>query len=196
MFKDYEFFAFGELLRGFRERHGLTQQQLADQLKKHVHTVAGWEKSTYLPKVREDVLSLETALALAESEVNLLLYKANMPLVYTQTDRVFGYLYLRQDDIGYPLRGKRPVIGREPGGNDVVIPMVFEHVSRHHAAIYEDGGVVYVEDLASRHGTFIDGERVTQPTPLEEGRHLLLGGRRADEGVCVLEYLRKFFATK
>lgn len=65
-----------------------------------------------------------------------------------------------------PVRGERTVIGRHPS-----CQVVLENgaVSRHHAQILETHGAYYLEDLRSRNGTFVNGERV-------EGRRELLDG--------------------
>jgi len=51
----------------------------------------------------------------------------------------------------------RALIGRAPE-NDVVI--TGEDVSRRHALIWRQGGIVSMRDLGSSNGTFIDGDRV------------------------------------
>jgi len=70
--------------------------------------------------------------------------------------------------------GRRIVVG--PGGvrigrgddSDLVIPR--ERASRRHARIYEDAGGFWLEDLGSRHGTFLNGERLQgAPRALSSG---------------------------
>ena len=46
-------------------------------------------------------------------------------------------------------------------------------VSRNHAQISHDGGRYYLEDLGSRHGVWVNGERVAKARP--DGYTLLLG---------------------
>ncbi|MBC7817245.1 MAG: FHA domain-containing protein, partial [Planctomycetaceae bacterium] len=58
------------------------------------------------------------------------------------------------------------VIGRE-GYCDVVL--MKRTVSRKHARIFFDGQQYQVEDLGSAHGTFLNGRRVSKPTPLKDG---------------------------
>jgi diguanylate cyclase (GGDEF)-like protein len=50
-----------------------------------------------------------------------------------------------------------------------------EGVSRNHARVRRDGPVVSIEDLASRNGTFVNGERIADPTRLEEGDKIQIG---------------------
>ena len=48
-------------------------------------------------------------------------------------------------------------------------------VSRHHARIRRDDDAVWVEDLESRNGTFVNGVRVTAPVKLEDGDKIHVG---------------------
>jgi DNA-binding winged helix-turn-helix (wHTH) protein len=49
-------------------------------------------------------------------------------------------------------------------------------VSRRHARILIEGGAAILEDLASKNGTFLRGQRITAPTPLRDGDVIRLGG--------------------
>ncbi len=48
-------------------------------------------------------------------------------------------------------------------------------LSRHHARCFLKESVAWIEDLGSRHGTFLNGRRVDGPSALQEGDRLLLG---------------------
>ena len=48
-------------------------------------------------------------------------------------------------------------------------------VSRRHARIVVDGGKAVLEDLGSKNGTYLRGEKVTSPRPLADGDAILLG---------------------
>lgn len=50
-------------------------------------------------------------------------------------------------------------------------------VSRRHARILVQGGRATLEDLDSKNGTFVDGERVTGPRALQDGSLIRLGRR-------------------
>ncbi|MGD9723436.1 MAG: ATP-binding protein [Pirellulales bacterium] len=54
---------------------------------------------------------------------------------------------------------------------------VHDHeVSRKHAELRFDGSICKVVDLGSSNGTFVNGQRVTDPVPLSTGDRVLLGG--------------------
>ena len=57
-------------------------------------------------------------------------------------------------------------------------------VSPLHARIYREGGVWYVEDLQSEHGTIVQGWRLTIPSALKKGLVLTMG-RSSFEVVAV-----------
>jgi hypothetical protein len=51
-------------------------------------------------------------------------------------------------------------------------------VSRRHARLESRNGVVYVEDLESSNGTFLNGRRVTEPIEIREGDEIDVGTTR------------------
>ncbi len=65
------------------------------------------------------------------------------------------------------------ILGRDPKC-DIVVPA--RQVSRRHARVYPKGTTVWVEDLGSKNGTFVNGERLEpgKPAPLKEGDTLIL----------------------
>lgn len=62
------FSSFGTLLKTYRKRKRLTQQQLAQRIGVHANTVSSWELGTYLPATHGMVLELARHLTLDESE--------------------------------------------------------------------------------------------------------------------------------
>jgi sigma-B regulation protein RsbU (phosphoserine phosphatase) len=70
----------------------------------------------------------------------------------------------------------RPVvtIGRS-SVND--LPIADKMLSRQHARIVKDGGAgLMIEDMGSRNGTFVNGERLTGIQPLKSGDRITVGG--------------------
>lgn len=65
-----------------------------------------------------------------------------------------------------PLHPEKTILGRHPSSQVVLDDGA---VSRHHAEIVEDSGVFYLEDLHSRNGTEINGQRITAKTVLRDG---------------------------
>ena len=64
------------------------------------------------------------------------------------------------------------VIGRDPAA---VVWIDFASVSRRHARIVVNAGTATVEDLGSRNGTSLRGERITAPTKLSSGDRIRIG---------------------
>jgi hypothetical protein len=58
------------------------------------------------------------------------------------------------------------IIGREEDC-DILLPS--RQVSRNHARIHRSGGRHILEDLGSKNGTFVNGQRLTEPYTLQDG---------------------------
>lgn len=65
-----------------------------------------------------------------------------------------------------PLRGERAILGRHPNCEIVLDDVA---VSRNHAQILESHGTFFLEDLRSRNGTFLNGERLRARVELRDG---------------------------
>ena len=72
----------------------------------------------------------------------------------------------------YPLGEGAVVIGRE-SFNDIIV--YDEEVSRRHAQVSFQDGRYVLEDLGSTNGTYINGRRVKNPTPLYNGDVIEMG---------------------
>lgn len=77
-----------------------------------------------------------------------------------------------QQGRGFPLEGALATIGRY-AGNTIIISD--ETVSRHHARLRQTGDGYAAEDLKSANGLFVNGDRVTEPRPLQSGDVIRLG---------------------
>jgi pSer/pThr/pTyr-binding forkhead associated (FHA) protein len=72
----------------------------------------------------------------------------------------------------FPLRMNREIIiGRS---SDLDMVLVEDMVSRKHAKISTTDGEVYIQDLGSTNGTFVNGEKVSR-SRLQEGDRILVG---------------------
>lgn len=71
-----------------------------------------------------------------------------------------------------PAPGKGVRIGRAPD-NDLVV--ADPEVSGYHAVLDWDGAVLRVHDLGSTNGTFLEGGRISEPTPVPSTARLRLG---------------------
>lgn len=63
----------------------------------------------------------------------------------------------------FPLEGDSAILGRHPSC-DIVLEE--GAVSRQHARVFHEAGMYYVEDLGSRNGTYVNGERIYGQHPL------------------------------
>jgi pSer/pThr/pTyr-binding forkhead associated (FHA) protein len=81
-----------------------------------------------------------------------------------------------EDDEGkttvIPVIRDEMTIGRQEGNT---IRLTERNVSRRHARLLRQNGVVYVEDLASFTGVKLNGARINAVTPIREGDELLIG---------------------
>jgi DNA-binding winged helix-turn-helix (wHTH) protein len=64
------------------------------------------------------------------------------------------------------------VLGRDP---DVAVWIDLNSVSRHHARVIVTDEVALLEDLGSRNGTLVNGERVNSPRALSNGDRIKIG---------------------
>ncbi len=58
-------------------------------------------------------------------------------------------------------------------GNDIVLPK--GNVSKHHCRLLTRDGEIVVEDLRSTNGTYVNGRKIAEPTPLAPGDKVFVG---------------------
>lgn len=72
----------------------------------------------------------------------------------------------------FPLSEGKHIVGREPG---VSVWLDSVKVSRHHARVVVNGLEATIEDLGSKNGTVVRGERIFEPVRLEAGDEIRIG---------------------
>lgn len=71
----------------------------------------------------------------------------------------------------FRLEGNRSVLGRSP---DCEVVLDVAAVSRHHAVITMEEDRFFIEDMGSRNGTFVNGQRVVDRAPVRDGDQMLI----------------------
>jgi pSer/pThr/pTyr-binding forkhead associated (FHA) protein/S1-C subfamily serine protease len=66
-------------------------------------------------------------------------------------------------------------IGRSPENNVQIPPELGASVSRRHSEVAIEGGGVVVRDAGSRNGTYLNGRRIDEATPVAKGDQIMLG---------------------
>lgn len=149
-------------------------------------------KETLLAEVWEDVVVSESALTRTIAELREILQDSAEDPRFIETSQRRGYKFVAQvrklevgarressslmlvhGDKEYHLQEGSQLIGR---GRDVAILLYGSRISRHHARISVNGYIAVLEDLQSRNGTLVNGERVTAPVSLQLGDRIEIGG--------------------
>jgi two-component system, cell cycle response regulator len=72
----------------------------------------------------------------------------------------------------YKLAQGSHVIGRK---ENTELRITDDGISRSHAKVRCEGDLVFVEDMGSRNGTYVNGRLITAPTPLHDGDKIQVG---------------------
>lgn len=89
--------------------------------------------------------------------------------------RIIKEKQLTQGDSAFKLvrfQGDRMVLGRDPSAE---CPLNYPMISWHHAAVERTSTGIYVEDLGSRNGTYVNGLRISAKTLVRTGDEIGLG---------------------
>ncbi|HEX8436390.1 GGDEF domain-containing protein [Archangium sp.] len=100
---------------------------------------------------------------------------SNIKELATPVDSECCIVQIHGPELGkkYTLQENEFTIGR---GEDNHIVVDLDNVSRRHARILRRQGRMFVEDLKSTNGTYLNDQEVTQETPLRSGDRIQVGG--------------------
>lgn len=73
------------------------------------------------------------------------------------------------------ITGDVVTVGRDPANQLSFDPVVDDKVSSFHASLTVQGAQVLVTDVGSRNGTFVNGHKITAPTPIVPGAVVQFG---------------------
>lgn len=93
------------------------------------------------------------------------------PAPGSEAERLYAS-YLVLGHRTFPLSDGEHFIGREP---DLAIRLDSPKVSRRHARIVVTGATATIEDLASKNGTFVRGDRIETAVGLQPGDRIEIG---------------------
>jgi DNA-binding winged helix-turn-helix (wHTH) protein len=86
--------------------------------------------------------------------------------------RALSHCRLRWGDQQFALEEGENILGRDP---DAAVSIDLASVSRRHARITVRDGAATLEDMGSRNGTILRGEKISGPVPLERGDRIQIG---------------------
>lgn len=109
------------------------------------------------------------------------------------SERAYAYLIVTsaQGQDVFPLRTLDVRIGRSASNCALTVPHGHGKVSRIHAGINRYGDQIWLRDLQSQHGTFVNGRPVAQATMLRPGDRVAFGGPTSGPGVFTCEFVRQ-----
>lgn len=89
---------------------------------------------------------------------------------------LISYTYLSGPPQQFETEAETVIIGRLWRGQAVDLDLTPDNtVSRRHARLSEENGVVWLEDLGSTGGTWLNGQRITGKTRLTPGAQIMVG---------------------
>src|SRR5262249_28149127 len=131
-----------------------------------------WRDAVVEPGNLHNLISeLRTALDDEEHTIIATVHRTGYAFAAPLSRRPSAGSRLEIGDQSIALRNGENIIGRELSGTP--------DVSRQHARIEVDGPRVFIEDLGSKNGTFVNGKRIRGRVALKEGDQIVLGRTRA-----------------
>jgi DNA-binding winged helix-turn-helix (wHTH) protein len=153
------------------------------------HAPKALTKAELLERLWPNTFVSDDALARLVSDLRVMIGDSARQPTMIRTIHGFGYAFAAEVKSGirrarhtpckltwashdFPLNEGENVIGRDP---DVAVPINASVVSRRHARVIVSEGVVRIEDLSSKNGTFVASERVTDARTLADGDVITVG---------------------
>lgn len=103
------------------------------------------------------------------------------------------YAYLTLTDKGqqihiFPLDQEKVLIGRNQENCFVIIPNQYSKVSRVHCQVTRTAEGIYIEDLKSTNGTYVDGIRIQKKKLCNNEHSITLGGSDGSDLICTFTF--------
>jgi ABC-type multidrug transport system ATPase subunit/pSer/pThr/pTyr-binding forkhead associated (FHA) protein len=89
----------------------------------------------------------------------------------------------------YVLLGELTRIGRRANQNEIAVPAEFKTISGSHAEIRRTGQGFEIVDLNSSNGTFVNGERISSATLLQDGDDIRIGNEGVGQAIHLKPYI-------
>ncbi|NTV65937.1 MAG: FHA domain-containing protein, partial [Oscillochloris sp.] len=108
--------------------------------------------------------------------------------------QAYAYLIIRaeqQEPQIFSLHTLDFQVGRSASNCALTVPRGYGKVSRVHAQFNRYSDDIWLQDLHSSHGTYVNGVRVGQAVILKPGDQITLGGPRPEPGVYTCEFVRR-----
>ncbi len=110
------------------------------------------------------------------------------------SDQAYAYL-MSHDEQGeaqvFPLHTLELQIGRSASSCALTVPRGHGRVSRVHAQIHRYGDQIWLRDLQSTYGTYLNSVRVGQAMLIESGDLITLGGAVPGPGIYACTFMRR-----
>jgi FHA domain len=112
-----------------------------------------------------DLTDAETGVSQRHAELDVLPWRPSL-------DRSCRHPHLSSGSECFPLTAGENIIGRDASA---AVRVCSIDVSRRHARITVDPDRIILEDLGSKNGTFVRGQRVVGPVELSDGDAICIG---------------------
>jgi len=102
----------------------------------------------------------------------------------------FSLIEQGNETMNYSLCHDKILIGRSTEC-EICIPPKYKQISRKHALINRYIKGIFIEDLNSSNGTFVNGKKIDLPLKLKDEEKISLGGPPYAKNVCLLKFFQK-----